>query len=1354
MIQKRKMMVVGLLVILLTTLLNGGTAVAAPPVIASDQVLTIPEHSPNGSSPTPDTIQATDPEGTNLTFAVTGGSGMGVFAVEASTGKVTVSNNSNLDRETNPSFTLQIEVTDEAMEVGNGTVTIALSDISDNPPVMENQTFNVAEHSPNGTTVGAIKFTDLDTSDTWTFTVTGGTGQGVFNVNSSNGIIFVSNNATLNHETNPSFTLNVEIKDKAGATDTATMTINVTNVNEPPVVNDQSFSVNEDSANGTVVGTIVASDPDSGDELTFALSGTPTPPFAVNPSTGQLTVSNSSQINTAGTSFEFTVTVTDKGTLSDTATITVNVTEVNDAPTTSGIADVKVNRNASPTTINLAASFADEEDEDSELVYTVQNNSNGSLFDSVGISGTTLTLNYAAGTSGTANITIRATDTGGKFVETTFKVTVNGPPTAANIPDVNVNEDAPNTQINLHNVFSDVEDADTALVYTIQNNTNENLFTSVAIDSPNLVLDYAPNAFGQATITVRATDTGGLFAEATVKVVVAPVNDTPTTSGISDVEVNEDAPNTVINLYSSFNDVEDDDEQMTYAVVNNTNEGLFDNVSISNGLLTLNYKNNATGVANITVRATDTGGASVETTFKVTVLPTNDPPTIDLNGNQSGTGFSAVYNTSGGPVLIVGNNLTVSDIDSSTIQSATITIKNRQNGSSERLTVNTSGTDIEDSINSNVLTLTGPDSLANFIQVLRTVRYENVSPDPDRRERQIGFVVWDEESKSNEAIATVNFISPGVTIRVTDAQGNRIQTIESGSTAVFNVRITNSGDTPLANIKVSAPQAPACETELDFSTLAVGQSRSYACFKENVTARFNNAVTVTAEDATTGGEVTASDTAVVRVEDPDIQFLVTPDPGSYTILVGGNATLDVYVKNTGPSELRNVTVTGQVRHNGSDEYEPFSACNRDIGTIPTEGVVEYQCTLLNVQQGFIVELMVTALSVAGNTTIEQFDIAEVEVLSLEVQVTTTPFEVLAGQPTDVVFNITVRNTGSKELSLQSLFSMNTLGQTIHGELTNSNNNLVKENSCADDGSPPLLGPNGDEYSCQYTARVTAQPPAYTAIIRAIAEDLDDPAAEDVQAEGNVTISVSSAQPVELTLTASPSSLVEPGGTVRLTASVRNNQSTAITLQSLRDSKLGNLHDRGTCKLPQSIAANSSYSCEYDVVISDLAAGDTVTHAVTAVSGSQSYNDDVVITITSRRERRILLPVVTDGYVAGEPNNSSCEAQPIAINTNTFFLPDDTSDWYSFTLTEESDVVVTLSNHVPGQGQLLLYSSNDEDCARPNYIKHNGDTYPPIITTRVVDLGIQPEGNYLIWVLTDVNFNSVQPYTLRVDATVP
>ena len=71
------------------------------------------------------------------------------------------------------------------------------------------------------------------------------------------------------------------------------MTINLNNLNEAPVVNDQSFSVNENAANGTVVGTVVASDPDAGDTLGYAITaGNTGGAFAINASTGEITVNN------------------------------------------------------------------------------------------------------------------------------------------------------------------------------------------------------------------------------------------------------------------------------------------------------------------------------------------------------------------------------------------------------------------------------------------------------------------------------------------------------------------------------------------------------------------------------------------------------------------------------------------------------------------------------------------------------------------------------------------------------------------------------------------------------------------------------------------------------------------------------------------------------------------------------------------------------------------------------------------------------------------------------------------------------------------------------------------------------
>ncbi len=45
------------------------------------------------------------------------------------------------------------------------------------------------------------------------------------------------------------------------------MTVDVTPVQDPPVVADQGFSVVENSADGTLVGTVIASDVDAGDTL-------------------------------------------------------------------------------------------------------------------------------------------------------------------------------------------------------------------------------------------------------------------------------------------------------------------------------------------------------------------------------------------------------------------------------------------------------------------------------------------------------------------------------------------------------------------------------------------------------------------------------------------------------------------------------------------------------------------------------------------------------------------------------------------------------------------------------------------------------------------------------------------------------------------------------------------------------------------------------------------------------------------------------------------------------------------------------------------------------------------------------
>jgi uncharacterized delta-60 repeat protein len=109
--------------------------------------------------------------------------------------------------------------------------------------------------------------------------------------------------------------------------------------NQPPVVGDQTFGINENSANGTVVGTVAASDPDAGQTLSYQIvTGNTGGAFALDGSTGQLTVANSAALDFEKTpTFTVTIRVSDNGSpaLSSTATVTINLGNVNEAPVNS-----------------------------------------------------------------------------------------------------------------------------------------------------------------------------------------------------------------------------------------------------------------------------------------------------------------------------------------------------------------------------------------------------------------------------------------------------------------------------------------------------------------------------------------------------------------------------------------------------------------------------------------------------------------------------------------------------------------------------------------------------------------------------------------------------------------------------------------------------------------------------------------------------------------------------------------------------------------------------------------------------------------------------------------------------------
>ena len=204
---------------------------------------------------------------------------------------------------------------------------------------------------------------------------------------------------------------------------------------------------------------------------------------------------------------------------------------------------------------------------------------------------------------------------------------INRPPDATAISDVMVDQDAPDTRIELFDVFDDDRDADAQLDLSVSGNTNPGLFTATAINGDGtLILNYAPGASGNARLTVTARDTGGLSTAVSFNVTARgttpppPPNLPPVALPIATVVVNQDAPDTVIDLRAAFDDPEDADAALRFGVTGNSNPGLFSAVTIdSNGALTLDYAPGVNGVAQLVVTATNTGSQSTASAFSVVI---------------------------------------------------------------------------------------------------------------------------------------------------------------------------------------------------------------------------------------------------------------------------------------------------------------------------------------------------------------------------------------------------------------------------------------------------------------------------------------------------------------------------------------------------------------------------------------------------------------------------------------------------------------------------------------------------------------------------------------------------------------
>ena len=256
-------------------------------------------------------------------------------------------------------------------------------------PQLLDATFTLAENSPNGRVVGTIEASDAD-GDTLSYIIlSGNTGQ-AFGLDAITGVLSVVDSSALDYEITPVFSLLVKASDGA-LSDSATVSVNLTDVdedststNKAPTIEAATFSLAENSPIGTVVGTIEASDAD-GDTLSYTiLSGNTGQAFGLDAITGVLSVVDSSALDYEITAvFSLLVKASD-GALSDSATVTVNLTDVDEDSTSTNKAptiEAATFSLAENSPIGTVVGTIEASDPDGDtLSYTILSGNTGQTF--------------------------------------------------------------------------------------------------------------------------------------------------------------------------------------------------------------------------------------------------------------------------------------------------------------------------------------------------------------------------------------------------------------------------------------------------------------------------------------------------------------------------------------------------------------------------------------------------------------------------------------------------------------------------------------------------------------------------------------------------------------------------------------------------------------------------------------------------------------------------------------------------------------------------------------------------------------------------------------------------------------
>jgi len=670
------------------------------------------------------TVTAEDQDaGDTLIFSITGGTDSSLFSLGESSGTLVFmaapDYENPADSDIGNDYVIEVTVTDD----GNPnltdvqTITVTVTDVNDAPVITSNGGGVTASivMAENLTAVTTVTATDQDTADTLTFSISGGADSSKFSVNSSSGALaFIS----APDYDNPSdsdigndYIVEVTVTDDGlgTLTDVQTITVTVTDENEAPVITSDDggeTAALEVDENTTAVTTVTAEDQDAEDTLTFSITGgADSSLFSLGESSGVLAFLEAPDYeNPADSDFDndyvVEVTVTDDGepNLTDIQTITVTVTDVNEAPViiSDGGGETAALERAENITAVTTVTAEDQDTEDT-LTFSITGGTDSALF-SIDSSSGALTYISApdydtpsdSDSGNDYEVEVTVTDDGlGNLTDVqTITITITdeneAPVITSDGGGATAAVEAEENQTAVTTVTAEDQDAGDTLTFSITGGADSSLF-SLGESSGVLAFIAAPdyeNATDSDTdndyiVEVTVTDDGepNLTDVQTITVTVTDVNDTPVLVNNEILTVNEDEGGVISQALLQVTDQDNTAAELTFTVgtvtVNgslwiDTDEngaidgeesvlgaaGTFTQADIDSGLLAYLHDGTETSSDSFTFTVSDGEGGTIDsTTFSIAVVEVNDIP-----------------------VLITNEGLTVDEADSGIIDNALLQV--------------------------------------------------------------------------------------------------------------------------------------------------------------------------------------------------------------------------------------------------------------------------------------------------------------------------------------------------------------------------------------------------------------------------------------------------------------------------------------------------------------------------------------------------------------------------------------------------------------------------------------------------------------------------------------------------------